>query len=507
MSGGHDDRILGYLDGTLPPEETARLDEALRADPALGARFAQLALLEQLLPELEEPVLQIVEPPPAARTTRRRLAPSGTRRAARPAPALPWGKIAAGVLVGIAALFLLTRRPEPRPERPPVEVRAPKLEPVVPPPAPPPPVPAVETPAPPAPAPVPDPAPPRPPAPLPAPAVPPTPEAPKPSVTQTAPGWATVTLADGAATLLAGTSRSPVKAGTELRAGDALETAAGATLSFRYPDGTLIEAQPETLIADASDARSGKSLRLSKGSIAAQVATQPAAAPFSIQTPQATVTVIGTVLSLSVTPSATRLEVREGRVRLARKSDNKTADVGAGQFAVAGSGIDLRPQPLAKKAAEEPPPLPPALFRFDFEDGRRPDLWEGGSVEAGPKRDGSKFCLNAEKLSVTLGGRKPLALRYSDDLVLSFDHWVAPPGSRVSIRLVNASQNLTYTFTGMQVACETWSRFSMPLKDMFVDATRRFREGDRVSSVTIFVEPRPKGALYVDNVEITEKKK
>ena len=85
MSTGHDDRILGYLDGTLPPEETARLDEALRADPALAARFAQLALLENLLPELDaeesaQPELQIVEPRPSA-TTRRR--PSSAAWSAR----------------------------------------------------------------------------------------------------------------------------------------------------------------------------------------------------------------------------------------------------------------------------------------------------------------------------------------------------------------------------------------------------------------------------------------
>jgi ferric-dicitrate binding protein FerR (iron transport regulator) len=515
VSTGHDDLVLGYLDGRLPSEDLARLDEALRSDPALGARFARLALLEGLLPELAaeeipEPALEIVDPAPE-KPTRRRLAPSGTRRAIRPAPALPWGKIAAGVLLGLAALFLMSRRPEPRPE-PPVTIRKPAPEPRAAAPTPPtPPAPAVPSEVP-APTPAPPPEQPAPP-PLPqttpptAPA-PPPPEAPKPRVTQTEPAWAVITRAEGTVMLVGANGRTPLQVGTELRAGDGIETAAAAALSFRYPDGTLIDAQADTSLADASaDGRPGKTLRLSRGSLAAQVATQAPATPFVIQTPQATLTVVGTALSVAVSPTATRLEVREGKVRLSRKSDNKSADVAAGQFAVAGPGAEPRPQPLAKKPAEEPPALPPALFRFDFEDGRRPELWEGGVVEAGPKRDGSKYCLNADKLSLTLGGKKPLALRYSDDLVLSFEHWVAPPGSRISIRLVNASQNFAFTFTGMQVACETWSRFSMPIKDMFVDAQRRFRDGDRISSLTIFVEARPKGALYVDNVELTERKK
>ena len=513
MTAEQDDRILGYLDGSLPPEEIERLDEALRSDPALGARFAQLALLENLLPELEaeeSPEIEILEPPPA-KTARLRRAHSGTRRTRR-IPTwtpLPWGKIVAGLILGVAVLFFLTRR-EPKTEIPPVEVRKP--QPRIPEPEPiPPPVPAVPVePQPPALSPTADTRPATPPPSVsalpPSPPPPPVPEAPKPRVSQTlAVAWATVTRAEGSVTFVTSTGRLPAKVGTELRPGDGLETAgASAVVAFRYPDGTVVEAQSDTSIADAPDSRAGKTLLLSRGSIAAQVAPQPAGTVMFFQTPHADVSVIGTRLSLSVTSAATRLEVREGRVRLARKSDLKAVEVSAGQFAVAGSAADLRPQPTKK---EEPPALPPALLRFDFEDGRRPEQWDGGLIEAGPKREGNKYCLSADKLSVTVGARKPLAIRYSEDLVLSFDHWIAPAGHRLSIRVVNSTQSLTHTFTALQPAGETWSRFSMPLKDMFGDSARRFREGDRISSVTILVEQRPKAALYIDNFEITEKKK
>jgi ferric-dicitrate binding protein FerR (iron transport regulator) len=494
VTDGHDDRILGYLDGSLPPEETERLDQALQSDPALGARFAQLALLEQLLPEAgpeESPEIEILDVPRPRpmRFTRR------TRRTAPPVwTPLPWGKLIAGALLGLAAVFILTRRPEPDPEPPVAEVHAPQVQPGVaePEPTPPPPL---ETPAPP-PSPTPEnPVPPvipaPPPAPPPTPAPPPVEQAPKPRESRTlAAAWATVVRVDG---------RSPFQVGAELRPGDALETGPS-TVAVRYPDGTVIEAQADTSIADAAtDGRAGKTLILSRGTIAAQVAAQPAGAPFVFQTPHAEVTVIGTRLSLAVTSSSTRLDVREGRVRFARKGELKPVEVTAGQFAAAGAGAGA----VAKKPAEEPPPL----YKFDFEDGRRPDPWDGGVIEAGPKREGNKYCLNVDKLSVTIGAKKPLALRYSDELVLTFDHWVAPAGNRLSIRIVNSTQGLTHTFTVLQPVGEAWGRFSMPIKDLFGESPRRFREGDRLSSVTLFVESRPKAAFYVDNLEITEKKK
>src|SRR5204863_436110 len=201
------------------------------------------------------------------------------RRPLSPWPTLPWGKIAAGLLLGLAALFFMSRRHEPKPALAPAEARRPKKEFETPlPPLTPAPLPPLETPAP-AVAPPPEPpsSEPLPPTrtPPPAPPAPATPEAPKPRGSKTeAVAWATVTRAEGSVWLFSANARSPVKVGAEVRPGEGLETGgSSAALVFRYPDGTQVEVQADTSIGDAAaDGRAGKTLLLSRGSIAAQVA-------------------------------------------------------------------------------------------------------------------------------------------------------------------------------------------------------------------------------------------
>jgi hypothetical protein len=71
-----------------------------------------------------------------------------------------------------------------------------------------------------------------------------------------------------------------------------------------------------------------------------------------------------------VSPGETRLEVREGRVRLTRLSDNASVEVTAGQFAVASAAV----KPQARKI----PPPSRALLADDFEDDSRWVRLEGG---------------------------------------------------------------------------------------------------------------------------------
>jgi hypothetical protein len=66
-------------------------------------------------------------------------------------------------------------------------------------------------------------------------------------------------------------------------------------------------------------------------------------------------------LRVAATAGATRLDVQEGRVRLARVADGASVEVGAGQFAVALDGV-----PMAAHSAAPPPPRPgePAVTSF-----------------------------------------------------------------------------------------------------------------------------------------------
>lgn len=208
--------------------------------------------------------------------------------------------------------------PPPVPKEPPRDVPAPvpQPEPFVPPPAPP------VTPK--APESVPVPAPP-------APKVAPPPEKPQRSEVEAAPAVARIEKAYGSVT------GGP---GHELRAGDSLGVGRESAAWVKYPDGTRLE-----IVADTEAGPfAAKGLTLTRGVLTADVARQPANAPFVISTPHAEATVLGTAFTVAVTAAWTRLEVREGRVRLSRSGGS--VDVRAGYFAVAAPGLDLTARQL-----------------------------------------------------------------------------------------------------------------------------------------------------------------
>src|SRR6185369_12922769 len=82
------------------------------------------------------------------------------------------------------------------------------------------------------------------------------------------------------------------------------------------------------------------------GALAAQVSRQPAGEPMVFMTPFADARVVGTRLSLSVNAASTRLEVREGKVKITRRDDNNSVEIGDGQFVQIGKGTSLTPKPL-----------------------------------------------------------------------------------------------------------------------------------------------------------------
>ena len=99
----------------------------------------------------------------------------------------------------------------------------------------------------------------------------------------------------------------------------------------------------------------GKRVSLKQGVLAAQVSKQPAGEPMTFMTASAEARVLGTRLTLSVTPASTRLEVREGKIRVTRKDDGAAVDVAADHFIVVSKGGPLTPKPAtsAKVALHE----------------------------------------------------------------------------------------------------------------------------------------------------------
>ncbi len=169
--------------------------------------------------------------------------------------------------------------------------------------------------------------------------------APKPRVTLAV--MAHLDQVHGDVTVVTEGVRAAAKTGMELRPGQAIQTGPRASFAaIKVTDGTRVElssASALEIVADLS-AEAGRTLRVTRGLASAQVAKQPAAHPMLFRTPNAEAKVLGTQLLLDVTAETTRLEVREGRVRLTRIEDGAGVDVPAGSFAVASKG----PGPAAR---------------------------------------------------------------------------------------------------------------------------------------------------------------
>jgi hypothetical protein len=148
--------------------------------------------------------------------------------------------------------------------------------------------------------------------------------------------------------------RTPALPGAWLARGAGLMTAgADARATLTFSDRTSLALAGNTVLAQISDGgasgEAGKAAFLARGRISAHVSPQPAGRPLVIDTPHAAATVVGTWFDLWIEGDgrATRLDVREGRVRLARVADTSSILVGAGQYALAADGSEptVAPRP------------------------------------------------------------------------------------------------------------------------------------------------------------------
>ena len=273
-----------------------------------------------------------------------------TRRVASPrSSAVPF-LVAAALALAVVGLVLYTAK------QPPVKSVAVQTAPTPPPPeepkvAPEPPVPTpvppvrkpeeLKTVAPPPVAPVPPAKPEPPPAPVPVPPV----EGPKPAPTRTtevAPSTAVAKIdrVEGEVFVVVEGERKPAHVGQSLPPGVGVSTGlAKSGASLVLSDGTRFSLGADAGVREIAKGPRGTRVALTVGTLVADVAKQPADQPLVFATPHGEARVLGTVLRLVVDSTLTRLEVKEGKVRLTR--DGKSVDVGAGQFAVAGAGMSL----------------------------------------------------------------------------------------------------------------------------------------------------------------------
>lgn len=121
--------------------------------------------------------------------------------------------------------------------------------------------------------------------------------------------------------------------GAGLMEGDWVRLEAGASATLRIPGGTRLR------LAGRSDVRletdDGARLSLSLGQLSADVAKRGEGKPLMITTPLAAVRVMGTKFDLRAAEGQTRLEVREGLVRVDHGRVASAVEVAAGEFALA----------------------------------------------------------------------------------------------------------------------------------------------------------------------------
>jgi ferric-dicitrate binding protein FerR (iron transport regulator) len=116
----------------------------------------------------------------------------------------------------------------------------------------------------------------------------------------------------------------------ELRAGDVITAPANGNAAIVYAsEATRIEIFPGGILVFEGAAQ-GKRFELRRGVIHAQVAPQPADQPMSVKTAQARATVVGTAFVMRVDDRGTKLDVLEGKVKLACRVTGKKVVVSAG---------------------------------------------------------------------------------------------------------------------------------------------------------------------------------
>lgn len=335
--------IERYLDGAMAPDEAAAFLSSLKQDPEA------LTFLGRALEDQAHLFDAVHASSRRFRSRRPRVLPGSG-----PGPNAVWivGVAAAALFALLLGLSMSESRPRPRPAPAPRDV-------AVTPPAPPPEPLLIPQPAPKPPEPPPPPPPPRvevPPAPVrPEPLPPPTPEPPRPEpapvpvperepVKPTSVAIAALERVQGECVILDGATRTAAKSGMALVSGQGFQSAAGGSAILKFPDPTRIELGAATTLRECAPKR----LRLDAGTLTADVAKQPAGASFVVTTPQAEIVVLGTRFSIACSTDSTRVEVREGRVRVTRIADGKSVEVPADQIAVItpAGPVEARPFPI-----------------------------------------------------------------------------------------------------------------------------------------------------------------
>lgn len=207
----------------------------------------------------------------------------------------------------------------------------------------------------------------------------------------------TVTQVDGSVrwTGAGGEVRDTLVNGSILPGGSLETVSEDATLVVQFADGTSLTLLGRTT-ATISDERQ-KAVHLRSGSVSADVRPQHPQRPLLIHTPTALLEVLGTRFEVDSDEANTRLAVNEGRVRLTRLMDGRSAEVPAKHEAVASlSGAEMSVMPRRQ---------PEVLWRADIAAG--PTGTQGRWL---PAEGGKAPRIAAEPIFVPKSSRGPVTI-------------------------------------------------------------------------------------------------
>jgi hypothetical protein len=314
---------------------------------------------------------------------------------------------------------------------------------------------------------------------------------------------------EGEAYVVGASGRTAAAPGRGIRPEESVECAGPRTVMLlSFPDRTRVELGGNTIVREISDPSAGdpgrpaqgKRLFLEKGTVKAEVARQPKDHPMVFATPQGEARVLGTTLRLDVSPDSrkgTTLDVEEGKVEL-RNPAGKGILVEGGRQAAIATGV-----PFVARAL----PREEVLLSLDLEDGKLPSIVDTGTVEPGPLRPGSRFCLAGMAdpggtCKILIGDGANGLFTFQGDEVLSFDYWADPQAAQVNFNFWDRTQKVSHEGMAPKLVTGKWTRVVIRLADLG-DPGTRLREGDWVINLYLQsagVSPR---RFYVDNLLIT----
>ncbi len=127
-----------------------------------------------------------------------------------------------------------------------------------------------------------------------------------------------------------------LQSGDTLPYGHALKTGQNGSARFRLPDGTECTMHESTALTVSDQG----GLHVDRGVIEARAEKRSPDQSLAFTTPNARAEVLGTELILLSLKGKTRLDVRQGRVRLVRRSDERSIMVKAGEFSTVSASTE-----------------------------------------------------------------------------------------------------------------------------------------------------------------------